>query len=245
MVGCFDAPDSVRAKGGRAWSDSLVINSADEYKRWFDAPESTERRKKLWEPATVETWLEVIDRFPECRADVAWNREVPLAVLEVLRQDEDENVRWHVRTRATWLDAHPDDGEPWKDDPSAPIQLRLSEEERALLRAGLTEWGGPARCTEEFAVAMGFECVADLFASGDRIGDAIAAGFPLSRTDWTRALLATEVVFASNVVGSGWDWQTTTGFEDESTLRMLRSLQRRMVTGGVIGEAFGTRPARP
>ncbi|WP_227467774.1 hypothetical protein [Nocardioides lijunqiniae] len=222
-----------------------MIKSADEYKRWFDAPDSTERVRKLWEPAAVETWLEVIERFPECRAEVAWNREVPLAVLELLRQDEDENVRWHVRTRATWLGAHPGDGEPWKDDPSTPIQLRLAEDERALLRAGLNEWGGPARCTEEFALAMGFESVADLFASGGRIGDAILAGVPLSRTDWTRALLATEVVLLSNVIGSGWDWQTTTGFDDAATLSMLRSLQRRIVTGGVIGEVFGTRPARP
>jgi hypothetical protein len=221
-----------------------VINTADEYKQWFDAPDSDERARKLREPATVETWLEVIDRFPECRAEVAWNRDVPLAVLEVLRQDEDENVRWHVRSRARWLEVHPEDGEPWKDDPSTPIQLRLSEDERALLRAGLNEWGGPARCTEEFAVAMGFESVADLFATGDRIGDAIVAGVPLSRTDWTRALLATEVVFASNVIGSGWDWQATTGLNDQATLGMLRSLQLRMVTGGVIGEAFGTRPAR-
>lgn len=222
-----------------------MINSADEYKRWFDAPDSNERLDKLREPAALETWLEVIDRFPECRAEVAWNRELPLAVLEVLREDEDENVRWHVRSRSTWLEAHPDDGEPWKDDPSIPIQFRLSGEERALLRAGLSEWGGPAHCTEELAVALGFDSVADLFATGDRIGDSILAGAPLNRTDWTRALLATEVVFASNVIGSGWDWQITTGFDDDRTLRMLRSLQRRLVTGGVIGEAFGTRPPRP
>jgi hypothetical protein len=219
-----------------------VIRSADEFKQWFDAPESVERARTLRGPATVETWLEVVNRFPECRAEVAWGREVPLPVLEVLRQDDDEHVRWRVRTRSIWLEAHPADGEPWKDDPSIPIHLRLSKDERTLLRAGLREWGGPAQCTEEFAVAMGFKDVADLFASGDRISDAIAAGVPISRTDWTRALLATEVVFISSVIGSGSDWQTTTGFDDEVTLGMLRSLQRRVVTAGVIGEAFGTRP---
>ncbi|QKE86072.1 hypothetical protein HL663_12370 [Arthrobacter sp. NEB 688] len=126
------------------------------------------------------------------------------------------------------------------------MQFRLSDDERALLRFGLSEWGGPADCTEEFAVAMGFDNVADLFASGTRIGEAIAAGVPLSRTDWTRALLATEVVFASDVIGSGGDWQITTGFGDEATLGMLRSLQRRMVMcRGVVGKVFGTRPARP
>lgn len=221
-----------------------MIESAEEYKHWFDAPESIERFKKLREPAAEGTLLEVIDRFPECRAQVALGDDVPVAVLEVLRVDEDELVRWHVRSNAKWLEIHPDDGEPWKDDPNGLIQLRLSNDERALLRAGLREWGGPARCTEEFAVAMGFDNVADLFESGAWIGDAIVAGAPLSRTDWTRALLATEIVFVSDVVGSGWDWHITTRFPDEETFRMLRSLQRRMVTGGVIGEAFGTRPER-
>jgi len=91
---------------------------------------------------------------------------------------------------------------------------------------------------------MGFDNVADLLESGARIGDALVAGAPLSRTDWTRALLATEIVFVSDVVGSGWDWHIATRFDDEETFRMLRSLQRRMVIGGVTGVAFGTRPGR-
>jgi hypothetical protein len=80
---------------------------------------------------------------------------------------------------------------------------------------------------------MGFRSVTDLFEQGTRIADGIAAGHPQSRTDWTRALLATEIVFVSNVVGSGWDWAITTGFADESTLKTLRALQRKIVSGGV------------
>ena len=125
-----------------------------------------------------------------------------------------------------------------------PVQIRLTEEERALLRAGLSEWSGPARCTEELAVAMGFSGVSDLVTQGGRICDALAAGLPLSRTDWVRALLATEVVFISNVVGSGWDWETTTGMTDVKTLERLRGLQQHVVTGGVVGEVFGTLPRR-
>lgn len=219
-----------------------VIETADQYKAWFDAPESIERYRKLREPAPTKVWREVISRYPVCRSEVAWSPEAPLEVLQELRKDEDERVKWRVRTNARWLQFHPDDGEPWKDDPSLPIQLRLSDDERAVLSAGLLEWGGPARCTEELAVAMGFRGVEDLFTQGDQIREAIAAGTPLSRTDWTRALLATEVVFISNVVGSGHDWQTTTGLSDTRTLELIRALQRHLVTGGVVGEAFGTRP---
>jgi hypothetical protein len=182
-------------------------------------------------------------RFPECRREVALNRDVPLDVLEELRQDIDEGVRWTVRSRADWLQDHPEDAQPWKDDPATPIQFRLTDEERAILRAGLY-WRGPAYCTEEFAQAMGFRGIQDLFDEGDRIRTAIAQGLSLSRTDWTRALLATEIVFMSNIIGSGLAWPSITGFSDTSTLELLRGLQRKIVTGGVIGRSFGTRPQK-
>lgn len=91
------------------------------------------------------------------------------------------------------------------------VDVALTDEERFLLEHGLVEWGGPARCTEAMAVAIGFDSVAELLASGYRIADALSKGKPLTRSDWTRALLATEVVFASDVLGSGHDWEVTTG----------------------------------
>ncbi|GAA3334482.1 hypothetical protein HP467_00430 [Curtobacterium albidum] len=45
-----------------------------------------------------------------------------------------------------------------------------------------------------------------------------------------RTLLATELVFVSDVVGSGTDWETTTGIRDADALRLLRSLQRKIVS---------------
>ena len=47
-------------------------------------------------------------------------------------------------------------------------------------------------------------------------------------TTWTRALLATEVVFVSDVVGSGSDWQGTVGWVDDATMSILRQLQRKL-----------------
>jgi hypothetical protein len=114
----------------------------------------------------------------------------------------------------------------------AGAEMNLSFEERELLRRGLLEWGGPAAdCTEKMAVAIGFRDVADLLSEGHRIADDLLAGRSLTTSDWRRALLATEVVFVSDVLGSGIDWSITTGLKDDETIRMLRSVQRKL--GGV------------
>ena len=108
------------------------------------------------------------------------------------------------------------------------LPVQLTAEERRVLRCGITEWGGPASCTEEFARAMGFESVADLRQHSPRLRDAVEAGEPLTRTDWRRVALMTEVVFASDEVGSGLDWAITTGMSDEETIRLLRDIQRKL-----------------
>lgn len=119
----------------------------------------------------------------------------------------------------------------------------LSDEERELLRCGLLEWSGPARGTEEFAVAMGFPGLDGLLQEGKRIRARLASGESLEPIDWARALLATEVAFASDVVGSGHDWSITTGFSDEETVRILRSIQRKLARTVIplIGNSLGTR----
>ena len=74
----------------------------------------------------------------------------------------------------------------------------------------------------------GFADVQDLFAQADRILGELDAGRPLSRWDWSRTLLATEIVFASNVMGSGTDWTDTTGLDDARSIQVLRDLQRKL-----------------
>jgi hypothetical protein len=120
----------------------------------------------------------------------------------------------------------------WRDDgvvadPDEVVNVELTGEERYMLDRGLAEWGGPAHCTDAMAVAMGFADVRDLFAEKDRIRAELAAGRSLSRWDWSRTLLATEIVFASDMVGSGWDWQTTTGLDDVRSIQVLRGLPEK------------------
>ncbi|GAB2983417.1 hypothetical protein [Frigoribacterium salinisoli] len=96
-----------------------------------------------------------------------------------------------------------------------------------LLRQGLGQWGGPAALTDDLAVAMGFASAADFFATAGTLSALLLHEAPLAPADWRRVLLATEIVFVSDIVGAGYEWQIVTGLDDESTLRTLRRLQQR------------------
>jgi hypothetical protein len=120
-------------------------------------------------------------------------------------------------------------------DSVGPIAIQLDQQEIELLRSGLAEWGGPANATPELAVAMGFAGVEDLEVQARRLREALKDSIPLSAADWTRVLAATEVAFASNVLGSGLDWSSTVGLSDEATIRLLRKLQLK------LGSAVATR----
>ena len=110
---------------------------------------------------------------------------------------------------------------------SEPVHFELSDDERTLLWQGLGQWGGPADLTDAMAVAMGFTSTAGFFEEEERLLAALKAKAALPPEDWRRILLATEIVFASAIVGAGSLWQTVTGLDDESTFRILRRLQQR------------------
>ncbi|WP_200903781.1 hypothetical protein [Microbacterium sp. GCS4] len=79
------------------------------------------------------------------------------------------------------------------------------------------------------AVALGFEGTESLLRDGAHLAKRISDGEPLSREDWTRALMATEVVFISDVIGSGVDWISTTEYTDAETIQALRTIQHKLV----------------
>lgn len=116
----------------------------------------------------------------------------------------------------------------------------LAADEAALLGRALLEWGGPARCGDEMAWAMGFADAADLLDQCRRLRAALNDDAPLGTAEWARVLLAAEIVFVSDVVGSGVEWSTTTGLGDAETLAALRSIQRKL--GRVVRPYYGRRP---
>lgn len=113
----------------------------------------------------------------------------------------------------------------------------LTEHEVELLRRSLLEWGGPTRCSDPLAVGMGFADAQDLLDQCRVLNLALGEDAPLRAVDWARMLLATEIVFVSDLAGSGVEWSMTTGFTDEATIRTLRSIQRKLA--GTVRPATG------
>ncbi|MEV6602252.1 hypothetical protein AB0M36_36185 [Actinoplanes sp. NPDC051346] len=109
------------------------------------------------------------------------------------------------------------------------VAVDLTEQEWYLLRRGMGEWGGSASPTDEIARVLGFASEEDLLrGEGRRLREALKREEALSWADWRRALFATEVVFASAIVGAGWDWSITTGLSDEETIGLLRAVQGKV-----------------
>lgn len=115
--------------------------------------------------------------------------------------------------------------------------VSLDDTERRFLRAALLDWGGPARPTDAFAVAMGFTSAATLPSEACALWLKIEADEPLGVNEWACVLVATEVVFVSNVVGSGLDWSSTSGLSDEESIAILRGLQRKAPMAGTTPSA--------
>jgi hypothetical protein len=84
---------------------------------------------------------------------------------------------------------------------------------------------------------MGFVDQRDLLAQCRRLRSALSDDMPLTQVDWARVLLATEIVFVSDLMGSGVEWPTTTGLSDEST---IRTIQRNL--GRTIRPYYGRSP---
>ena len=110
-----------------------------------------------------------------------------------------------------------------------PIAVDLTEPERVLLVRGVNQWGGPARCSEPLAVAMGFDDLGSFRHEQRRLIEALQQNVPLSPKDWLRSLAATEITFSSSVLGSAMDWQICTGLADDQTLIVLRGLQQKLL----------------
>jgi hypothetical protein len=108
------------------------------------------------------------------------------------------------------------------------VPVLLDDRERSFLRAALLDWGGPADPTGALALAMGFTSADNLADEAWALWERIEAGEALATEDWRRVLLAAEILFVSDVVGSGLDWQITSDFSDEESIALLRGLQRKL-----------------
>lgn len=117
-------------------------------------------------------------------------------------------------------------------DPDAllrPVDLGLTQDERRFIIDGLAQWGGPARARHEPAVLAGFTNAEEMDSGTERFQRALESEEPLSREDWRRVVVLTEVIFGSDTFGAGVEWETVTGRDEVTDLRLLREVQRKLV----------------
>lgn len=110
----------------------------------------------------------------------------------------------------------------------APLRVDLDDDERLTLIIGLNDWGGPAHPTDAIATLLRYDGVSEMLHDLTRLKETIEGGGPLSRRDWTRALVATEIVFVSDVFGTGREWVVIQGTPDEYWIGLIRRLQEKV-----------------
>lgn len=109
------------------------------------------------------------------------------------------------------------------------MHVDLTDIERRLLLAGLTEFGGPAAGAPALAPLVGAVSTDAFYQLTERLRVAIKNQAPLSDLDWARALVLTEICWASDILGAASEFGTN--MPDSVALPALRSLQRKLVTG--------------
>lgn len=70
-----------------------MLVDAEEFVRLRTSDDPDEYHRAAHDEASVDTWLDVIARFPDMRFWVAQNKTVPTEVLVVLAGDDDPRVR--------------------------------------------------------------------------------------------------------------------------------------------------------
>jgi hypothetical protein len=106
------------------------------------------------------------------------------------------------------------------------VVIDLTDDERLLMFHGLNEFLGPARGAPLLTPLLGLSSVENFYTLVRRLREAMRNHESLSNLDWERALLLTEISWASAVLGAGLDFATN--FRDEEAAPLLRSIQYKV-----------------
>lgn len=107
-----------------------------------------------------------------------------------------------------------------------PVTIDLTDDERRFMFYGLGEWLGPARGAPLLLSMFGMSTTDEFYDMVTRLTEAMRTAQPLSDLDWARALVLTEISWASQLLGAGVDFATNV--RDEIAVRLLRSIQYKI-----------------
>lgn len=105
-----------------------MIESAEEFVALRTSDKQDEYLRAASEPASDAVWFEVIDRYPDMRKWVAYNKTTSAAVLERLAADSDPGVRYRV---AMANRAEPAVLRVLAGDPDESVRARVARHRRA------------------------------------------------------------------------------------------------------------------
>ncbi|MEU5874927.1 hypothetical protein AB0A73_25615 [Glycomyces sp. NPDC047369] len=109
------------------------------------------------------------------------------------------------------------------------ISLGFDADEREFFARALGESSGPAHVTDALAVFVGFADAADMVKRCNDIAGRVRRDGRIDAADLRRSQLACEILFSSDIHGSGLDWEATTGLSDAEAIGLLRRVQVKML----------------
>ena len=76
-----------------------MIESAEEFKILRESNIPNEYHRSAHEEASFETWLEVVNKYPELLEWVIYNKTVPLKILEMYKNYPDSRIRYAIAVK--------------------------------------------------------------------------------------------------------------------------------------------------
>jgi hypothetical protein len=107
------------------------------------------------------------------------------------------------------------------------VTIDLTDAERRLMYLAINEYSGLAKYGKPLlAPLFGASTIDEFDATLHQLRSAVENSEPLSDLDWARALLLTEISWASDLLGAGTEFETN--IDDDTALPLLRSLQYKI-----------------
>jgi hypothetical protein len=111
---------------------------------------------------------------------------------------------------------------------SGLVAVELTDDERSFIRQSLRQWESSAAGQPFPFQVLGLSTWGEFGALTLRLEHAVTDHEALTDLDWARVLFLTEVTWASDLIGSGLDFDAVTSFSDVEALALLRGLQRKI-----------------
>ena len=108
------------------------------------------------------------------------------------------------------------------------VAVDLTDDERDFIRQAMHQWESSASRQPFPFQVLALSTWEGFGKLTLRLERAVTDGEALTNLDWAQVLFLTEVTGASDLIGSGLDFDVVTSFSDTGAVTLLRGLQRKI-----------------